>query len=82
MDSPKKLLSKRHSGKSIVHLIKISVAFKNGSKYITFSFPIEEEVKNGEETKNGEEITKAISYRLYIIDSTIFSGILIIKSSE
>ena len=65
-----------------MYLIKIYVAFKNVSKYITFSFPIEEEVKNGEETKNGEEITKAISYRLYIIDSTIFSGILIIKSSE
>ena len=65
---------------------KIPIAFHNGSnydyqfiikglaekfgKYITFTVPIEKEVRRTD--KNGEEITKHISCRLKVIDTARF----------
>ena len=43
---------------------------KNTEKCLTFTFPIEKEVRRID--KNGEEITKNISYFLQFIDSARF----------
>ena len=43
---------------------------ENTEKYITFTVPMEKEVKRID--KNGEKVTKAISYRLKFIDSARF----------
>ena len=45
---------------------------ENTKKYITFSVPLEKEVKRID--KNGEEITKNISYILQFIDSARFTA--------
>ena len=45
---------------------------ENTEKYLTFTVPIEQEVKRFD--KSWEEITKNISYRLQFIDSTRFKS--------